>query len=118
MRFIDTHTRLPVAAPHEHQPIRAKADYEAALAEVGGLMSAKCGTPTVDRLNVLVTLIEVWESRHFPTSPPDPAGVIKFHQGTSDQSALARHSCASWNPAPLCSMVYRHWIPARTAFGC
>ncbi|CAM5299896.1 hypothetical protein [Rhodanobacter lindaniclasticus] len=46
------------------KPIRTKADYKAALVEVDGLMSAKLGTPDGDRLDVLVTLIEAWESRH------------------------------------------------------
>lgn len=60
------------------KPIKTKADYKAALAEVDGLMSAKLGTPEGDKLDVLVTLIEAWEARHFPMNPPDPVAAIKF----------------------------------------
>lgn len=60
------------------QPIKTKADYRAALAEVDGLMSAKLGTADGDKLDVLVTLIEAWESRHFPMGLHDPAEAIKF----------------------------------------
>lgn len=45
------------------KPIKTKADYKAALAEVDGLMSAKLGTLEGDKLDVLVTLIEAYESR-------------------------------------------------------
>jgi HTH-type transcriptional regulator/antitoxin HigA len=60
------------------KPIKAKADYKCALAEVGGLMSARAGTPASDKLDVRVTLIEAYESRHYPISPPDPIEAIKF----------------------------------------
>jgi HTH-type transcriptional regulator/antitoxin HigA len=45
------------------QPIKTKRDYKAVLAEVDGLMNAKLGTPEGDKLDVLVTLIEAYESR-------------------------------------------------------
>ena len=61
------------------KPIKTKADYKAALAEVDGLMSAKLGTPEGDKLDILVTLVEAYELRHFPMSPPDPIEAIKFY---------------------------------------
>ena len=67
------------------KPIKTRADYRAALAEVSGLMSAKRGTPEGDKLDVLATLIEAYESRHFPMSPPDPIEAIKFRM---EQSGL------------------------------
>jgi Predicted transcription regulator containing HTH domain len=67
------------------KPIKTKADYKAALAEVERLMHAKLGTPEGDKFDVLVTLIEAYESRHFPMSPPDPIEAIKF---CMDQSGL------------------------------
>jgi len=39
-------------------PIRNKRDYEAALAEIERLMTAKRNTPEGDRLDILVTLVE------------------------------------------------------------
>jgi HTH-type transcriptional regulator/antitoxin HigA len=60
------------------KPIRTEADYEAALAEVKRLWGAKSGTPKGDRLDVLATLIDAYEARHFPMDPPDPIEAIKF----------------------------------------
>ena len=55
----------------EIKPIKTKADHRAALKEVEGLMSAGKGTPDGERLDVLVTLIEAYERKHFPMALPD-----------------------------------------------
>jgi HTH-type transcriptional regulator/antitoxin HigA len=39
-------------------------------------MHARKGTPGGDRLDILVTLIEAWESRHVPIAAPDPITAI------------------------------------------
>ena len=57
------------------KPIRSEADYERTMAEVERLWGAKSGTPRGDRLDVLATLIDAWESEHHPMDPPDPIGV-------------------------------------------
>jgi HTH-type transcriptional regulator/antitoxin HigA len=72
---------------NEIKPIRTEADYEAALAEVERLWGAKAGTPRGDRLDVLATLIEAYEDRHFPMDPPDPIEAIKFRM---EQQRLTR----------------------------
>jgi HTH-type transcriptional regulator / antitoxin HigA len=59
------------------RPIRNEEDYEAALAEVDALMDAAPGTPEGDRLDVLVTLIEAYEARHWNIDPPDPIDAIR-----------------------------------------
>ena len=64
--------------PNELKPIRTKADYKRALGEVEHLWGAKSGTLQGDRLDVLATLIDVYESEHFPMDPPDPVEAIKF----------------------------------------
>ena len=69
------------------KPIRCEADYDAALSEVGRLWGAKSGTPRGDRLDVLATLIDVWESEHHPMDPPDPIEAIKFRM---EQQNLTR----------------------------
>ncbi|MFZ5675527.1 MAG: helix-turn-helix domain-containing protein [Pseudomonadota bacterium] len=71
----------------ELKPIRSDADYEAALAEVERLWGAKSGTPKGDRLDILATLIDVYEERHFPIDPPDPIEAIKFRM---EQQGLTR----------------------------
>jgi HTH-type transcriptional regulator/antitoxin HigA len=50
----------------EIKSIKTKADYRATLAEIDGLMSARRNTPDGDRLDVLVTLVEAYEAKHFP----------------------------------------------------
>lgn len=62
----------------ELKPIRTKADYKAALAELESLWGAKNGTPRGDRLEVLAALIDAYEAEHFPINPPDPIDAIKF----------------------------------------
>lgn len=69
------------------KPIRTEADYEAALAEVERLWGAKGGTPKGDRLDVLATLIEAHETKHYPIDPPDPIDAIRFRM---EQQGLTR----------------------------
>ncbi len=59
-------------------PIKTDADYRAALAGIEALMNAEPDTPDGDRLDVLATLVEAYEARHFPIAAPDPIAAIKF----------------------------------------
>jgi HTH-type transcriptional regulator/antitoxin HigA len=60
------------------RPIKTRKDYEQALREVEKLMAAKANTPEGDCLDVLVTLIEAYEAKHFALDLPDPVEAIKF----------------------------------------
>jgi len=60
------------------KPIKTKADYRAALKEIEVLMTAKANTPEGERLDVLVTLVEAYERKHYPLDLPDPVEAIKF----------------------------------------
>ena len=71
----------------ELKPIRTEADYEAALSEVERLWGAKSGTSEGDRLDVLATLIDVYESKHYPMDPPYPIEAIRFRM---EQQGLTR----------------------------
>src|SRR5437773_141215 len=71
----------------ELKPIRTKADYNRALADVEKLWGAKLGTPAGDRLDVLATLIDAYETEHYPMDPPDPIEAIKFRM---EQQGLSR----------------------------
>src|SRR5271167_4675722 len=66
-------------------PIKTRRDYRSALKQIEGAMTAKRGTPEGDRLDVLVTLVEAWERRHYPLDLPDPVEAIKYHM---DQNGL------------------------------
>jgi HTH-type transcriptional regulator / antitoxin HigA len=69
------------------KPIRSEEDYEAALEEVERLWGSPLGTPDGDRLDVLATLIDAYEARHYPMDPPDPVEAIKFRM---EQQGLTR----------------------------
>lgn len=62
----------------EIKPIRTKADHRAALKAVEVLMAVRPGTRDGERLDVLVTLIEAYERKHFPMELPDPIEAIRF----------------------------------------
>ena len=64
----------------EVKPIRTEADYEATLKEIEKLVEAQPGTPKGDRLEVLVTLVEAYEAKHYPVPEPgDPAAVLEYY---------------------------------------
>ena len=60
------------------KPIKSQKDYRAALRQVESLMGAAAGSAEGDKLDVLVTLIEAWERKHFPLDLPDPIDAVKF----------------------------------------
>ncbi|MGB6728607.1 MAG: transcriptional regulator [Terracidiphilus sp.] len=60
------------------QPIRTEADHDAAIERIAQLMGAKPGTAASDELEILATLADVYESRHFPIETPDPIAIVKF----------------------------------------
>ena len=61
------------------RPIKTKADHRAALKEIERLMDAKPGTPAGDRLEVLTTLVDRYESEHEAIEPPDPIEALQYH---------------------------------------
>ena len=62
----------------EIRPIKTDADYRAVLQEIEMLMMAEPDSPQGEKLDVLVTLIEAYEAKHFPLDLPDPVEAIKF----------------------------------------
>lgn len=72
------------------KPIRNKQDYTEALRRIEELWGAERGTEDGDLLDVLVTLVDVYEREHFPIDLPDPIDAIKFRleQQGKDYRAL------------------------------
>lgn len=60
------------------RPIRTAADHDAALARIAELMSAETGTPEGDELDILATLVDAYEQKHFPIETADPIEAINF----------------------------------------
>ena len=64
----------------EIRPIHTEADYQAALKDISALMERDpdMGTAEGDRLDVLATLVQAFEAKHYPIDLPDPIEAIKF----------------------------------------
>ena len=75
------------------QPIRTEADHDIALREIDKLWDAPDGSPESDKLDVLVTLVEAYEDKHYPILSPDPVEAI-IHQMESQN--LSRHELVSY----------------------
>jgi HTH-type transcriptional regulator/antitoxin HigA len=69
------------------RPIRTPEDHENALLRIATLMNAEPGTPEEDELDILATLVDVYESKHFPIEAPDPITAIRFRM---EQQGLTR----------------------------
>lgn len=60
------------------RPIKTEEDYNSAIRRIEELWGAKKDTPEGDELDLLITLVESYEMKHFPIAPPDPIDAIKF----------------------------------------
>lgn len=69
------------------RPIKTKRDYEKALCRIETLFTAKAGTDEGDELDVLATLVEAYEQKHFPIEAADPVDAILFRM---EQKGLER----------------------------
>jgi HTH-type transcriptional regulator / antitoxin HigA len=60
------------------KPIKTEADDQAALNEIEKLFGAQQGMSDGDRLEVLATLVEAYEDRHYDIPAPDPVEAISY----------------------------------------
>ena len=60
------------------KPIKTETDYQAALKEIESLMDADLDSPAGERLDLITTLVEAYESKHYPMELPDPVAAIRF----------------------------------------
>jgi len=60
------------------RPIKTEQDYNAAITRIENLWGAKMDTSEGDELDLLITLVESYEMKHYPIAPPDPIDAIKF----------------------------------------
>jgi len=62
----------------EIKPIKTEQDYNNSIRRIEVLWGAKKDSPQGDELDLLVTLVESYEMKHYPIAPPDPVEAIKF----------------------------------------
>jgi len=60
------------------RPIRSDDDLQLAFRRLESVFQAEDGTPEADEMEILVTLIEAYENKHYPIGPADPVEAIKF----------------------------------------
>jgi len=74
------------------KPIKTKKDYQAALKRIEELWGSKDNTPKGDEFEVLFTLVESYEDKHYPIPSPNPIEAIKFRleQGEVDEKELTK----------------------------
>lgn len=93
--------------------IKTEVDYNNALKRIEQLFDAKAGTPEADELELLATLVELYEKEHFPIDAPDPVSAIKFRmeqEGLTNEDMIAYlggKSRVSWFKASLENIKFR-----------
>lgn len=75
------------------KPIRNDDDLRQAFHRLEEIFHAEEGTPEADEMEILVTLIEVYENKHYPIGPADPIEAIKFRM---EQEELTMHDLESY----------------------
>ena len=59
------------------KPVKTKKDHANALKRIEQLMTAKAKSPEGDELDILVTLVEAFEAKHYAVDAPDPIVAIQ-----------------------------------------
>lgn len=73
--------------------IKTEQDYQAALSKLSSIFNAEPGTNEHDDAELLMALIEHYESKHFVILPPEPIEIVKFRM---EQLNLKRKDLEKW----------------------
>jgi HTH-type transcriptional regulator/antitoxin HigA len=73
------------------KPIRTERDYNRALKRIEELWYAKDKSSDSDELEILVTLVEAYDEKHYPIPPPTLEQAIEFYM---DQQGVTRSNLA------------------------
>jgi len=60
------------------RPIRNDSDHREALMEIDRLWKSLPNTPDGDKLDVLVTLVEAYETKRWPLEPVSPRDILEY----------------------------------------
>ncbi len=75
------------------RPIRNDDDLAAVFRRLEVIFQAQENTPEADERDVLVTLVEAYENKHYDLGPSDPVEAIKFRM---DQQGLTPRDLESY----------------------
>jgi len=65
-------------------PIKNESVYNIALSEIERLWGSQEGSAKGDKLDILLVLVEAYETKHYPILPPDPIEAIRFRMEQMD----------------------------------
>ena len=63
----------------ELRPIKTELDYQNALKEIEQLFDVEPNSVECDRLDILATLVEAYEQKHYPIEAPDAISAILYY---------------------------------------
>ena len=91
------------------KPVRTDADLKLASKRLEKIFQAQEGTPQAEEMEVLVTLIEAYENKHYPIQAADPVEAIKFRM---EQQGLTPRDLEPFiGPSGRVSEVLNHKRP-------
>ncbi len=67
------------------KPIRTETDYQQTLKELEQIFDAQPHTPEYEKLDILTTLVEVYEQKNYPIDPPSPIAAILYYLESRNQ---------------------------------
>ncbi|HEY9706213.1 MAG TPA: hypothetical protein V6C58_27500 [Allocoleopsis sp.] len=73
----------------ELKPIKTEEDYQLALREIDNLFEVESHTPEWERLDILTTLVEVYEQQNYPIDPPHPREAMLYYLESRNQGFSA-----------------------------
>jgi len=62
-----------------------ESDYQQALKEIEQIFDAEPNTPEYEKLDILTTLVEVYEQQNYPIEPPSPIAAILYYLESRNQ---------------------------------
>jgi HTH-type transcriptional regulator/antitoxin HigA len=62
-----------------------ESDYQQALKEIEQIFDAEPNTPEYEKLDILTTLVEVYEQQNYPIDPPSPIAAILYYLESRNQ---------------------------------
>lgn len=71
------------------KPIKTETDYQQALKEIELLFDVETYTPEWEKLDILTTLVEVYEQQHYPIDSPTPIEAILYYLESRNQGFSA-----------------------------
>ena len=77
----------------EIRPIKTEQDYQDSIRRIEELWGAKKDTLEGDEFDLLCTIVESYEMKHFPIAPPDPIDALLFRM---EQMNLSKTDLAEY----------------------